>query len=400
MKYIALVVILTLCSLSVCHADGILIKDQDAFATGRGGTFVATADNPSAIYYNPAGITQLAGHQLRLGTYALTYQTDYTAPGGAGFSSQREYLALPQFYYTFTPTNLPFAFGLGMYSPFGLSMKWPENTGFRSVALEGNIQYFTVQPVIAWRVHRTLSVGIGPTFNYAQTDLKQGLSSSAGNDSFRFKGDGFAPGFSAGIFWQPLEQHAFGVTYRSTTAIDYHGQTETLSATPSVSLRQDAQAEFEFPQRVTFGYSWRPTSDWNLEFDADWTDWSSFDTVSIQQTLSSSSLVLNWRSSWFFTWGVTRKFGSGWHASAGYIFSENSAPSANFTPLVPDTDRHTFSLGFGRETAQWTLDAAYQLTWGVPRTVTGSASSSAGESADGRYESLCHALTVSAGWKF
>ena len=38
-------------------ANGLRLSDQDAFATARGEAFVATADNPSAIYYNPAGIT-------------------------------------------------------------------------------------------------------------------------------------------------------------------------------------------------------------------------------------------------------------------------------------------------------------------------------------------------------
>lgn len=383
-----------------CLGDGILIKDQDAFATGRGNAFVATADNPSAIYFNPAGITQLAGHQLRLGIYALTYQTSYSAPSGSSLSSEREIVPVPQCYYTFTPTNLPVAFGLGVYSPFGLSMEWPETSGFRSAALKGEVQYITVQPVIAWRMHPTLSLGFGPTLNYARTELKQGLSRFAGNDSFCFKGDTLAVGFTAGIRWQPVEQHAFGIVYRSATKLDYDGHTDTTALYPPLSLRQEARAEFVFPQRLTLGWSWRPSPAWNLEFNADWTDWSTFDVVPIRQTVPVPPVTLNWRSNWFFAWGATRQFGAGWHASAGYIFSENSVPSGNFTPLVPDTERHTFSLGAGRETPRWTWDLAYQLTWGVPRTVTGSAPSMAGESADGRYETMAHALAVSVGWKF
>jgi long-chain fatty acid transport protein len=50
-------------------ATGIRLPDQDAFATARGEAFVATADNPSAIYYNPAGLTQLEGQDLRGGVY-------------------------------------------------------------------------------------------------------------------------------------------------------------------------------------------------------------------------------------------------------------------------------------------------------------------------------------------
>jgi len=40
-------------------AGGFRLPDQDAFATAGGEAFAATADNASAIYYNPAGISQL-----------------------------------------------------------------------------------------------------------------------------------------------------------------------------------------------------------------------------------------------------------------------------------------------------------------------------------------------------
>src|SRR5262245_56879978 len=46
---------------------GFRIPNQDAEAIARGNAFVATADNPSAIYYNPAGITQLEGHNAQIG---------------------------------------------------------------------------------------------------------------------------------------------------------------------------------------------------------------------------------------------------------------------------------------------------------------------------------------------
>ncbi|MGZ4975154.1 MAG: hypothetical protein ACXWDN_20520 [Limisphaerales bacterium] len=52
-------------------AVGIQVPDQDAFATARGGAFVATADNPSAIYYNPAGISQLDGINASAGFYGI-----------------------------------------------------------------------------------------------------------------------------------------------------------------------------------------------------------------------------------------------------------------------------------------------------------------------------------------
>ena len=52
-------------------ANGFGLASQDAFASARGEAFVATANNASAIYYNPAGITQLQGNNVRGGVYGI-----------------------------------------------------------------------------------------------------------------------------------------------------------------------------------------------------------------------------------------------------------------------------------------------------------------------------------------
>ena len=46
------------------YAIGFLVPNQDAEAIARGNAFAATADNPSAIFYNPAGISQLKGQNI------------------------------------------------------------------------------------------------------------------------------------------------------------------------------------------------------------------------------------------------------------------------------------------------------------------------------------------------
>ena len=89
------------CSASSLWATGFRLPDQDAFATGRGEAFVATADNPSAIYYNPAGITQLEGNNLRAGIYGIYLDPNYRPPGGGQtYDNQLKYMPFRSF---FTP---------------------------------------------------------------------------------------------------------------------------------------------------------------------------------------------------------------------------------------------------------------------------------------------------------
>ena len=47
---------------------------------------------------------------------------------------------------------------------------------------------------------------------------------------------------------------------------------------------------FTFPLTAVFGISYRPTPKWNLEFDANYTDWSSFGTVTIKQSPPASNI--------------------------------------------------------------------------------------------------------------
>src|ERR1700722_136710 len=105
-------------------ANGFALPDQDAFATARGEAFVATADNPSAIYYNPAGITQLKGNNFREGIYGIYLEPSYAPLGSAPnhgntYYSSDNFAAVPQIFWAYTPKDSPLSFGLGAYAPFG-----------------------------------------------------------------------------------------------------------------------------------------------------------------------------------------------------------------------------------------------------------------------------------------
>lgn len=65
------------------YAEAFRIISQSASAAGQAGAFAAQADDASAIYYNPAGMTQLRGVQLSVGTLLIGGHTDFHSPTGA-----------------------------------------------------------------------------------------------------------------------------------------------------------------------------------------------------------------------------------------------------------------------------------------------------------------------------
>jgi len=375
---------------------GFRIPNQDAEATARGNAYVATADNPAALYYNPAGITQLEGIVAQYGLHIISVNSDFHSPNG-NTKSKFEIQPVPQFYATMTPKESPFSFGLGIYAPFGLGVQWREDSPIRTLGLEGRLLYASVNPVIAWKVHPTLSLAAGPTINYSRVKVRQGIGFTP-NDEFKFSGDGFDYGFTAGVLWQPHPQWSFGAKYSSETSINYHGYSIQLP----YSGPHDGSSRLDFPQTAAAGISFRPNPQWNIEVDVDWTDWDRINTVMFKNTATGDiPLPLNWQSSFLYELGATRYFPNGYFASAGYFFSQNSTSQKNFTPLVPDTDLHVASLGFCYKGKHWRWAISGQIITGPARTVNGSTPSPfSGKSADGSYQWFNQAVNVSAGYHF
>ena len=400
-------------------ANGMRLGSQDAFASARGEAFAATADNPSAIYYNPAGITQLEGNQLRAGVYGLYLDPTFTPPAGSANSGSTYHIhdqlaGLPQFFWTHTPQDSRWSFGLGIYSPYGANVRWPQDTGFRTVAIEGTLKYFRFTPVIALKLSPGISIGVGALVDYGNIELSQGLlrTESPFANSFRFKGDGWTVGYNVGLLWQPCEKISFGATFRSSTEITMNGKTEIEQQPIIQPTQRRARADFEFPLTAVFGISFRPTPQWNFEFDADYTDWSSLGKITIRQQTAppfpvqqNIPVILNWQPSWIFEFGVTRYLENDWRVSAGYLHNQNSVPDAYYSPLAADLDRHFFSVGAGHKGKRWDVDVTYQFGYGPARTVTGSTPSSqpgffAGQTADGSYGFISHAVFVTVGLRF
>jgi long-chain fatty acid transport protein len=369
---------------------GIRAPEQDAAAAARANAVVATADNASALYYNPAGISFLEGVNLRSGFYGIYLKDQYRNSAGMHYDTRDAIGILPETYATLPIKGTPLTVGLGIYSPYGLSVEWPNGVPSSYVGQRGSMLYATFNPVLAWKICDTLSLGAGPTINYSRAMLARNLPPPAPAGEFKFQGDGISLGASAGLLWKPHEKHSFGVSYRSPTTTDFHGYS-VVSLAPA--LRPAAEARFQFPQNVIVGYSFRPTPKWNLEFDLDWTDWDSQSGVVLRP--AAAQALGPWHSSFMFEWGVTRYLGQGWQISAGYAYSQNSIPDSSFNPTVADCDRHVFSAGFGHKGKKLSWDVGYQFVYGPERNVTASL-----PPVNGQYSFFSHALIASVGFSF
>src|ERR1700722_6808505 len=109
--------------ISPAMGGGIEVPMQDGAAAGQADAFTAQADDPSAIFYNPAGLTQLHGTNVSAGAYLLQPEFHFTGDNGSG---QRMNLpsVLPHLY---AETDFGFErwrFGLGLNNVYGINEDW------------------------------------------------------------------------------------------------------------------------------------------------------------------------------------------------------------------------------------------------------------------------------------
>ncbi len=110
------------------HASGFAIESQGARAMGFAGAYVAQAADPSAIYYNAAGIGFLKGKHIYVAGAVTGLPTDFTGEGpfpaaGTLESSDNGLALLPAIYYS-QQIGRNTVVGLGVSRPFGVRSKW------------------------------------------------------------------------------------------------------------------------------------------------------------------------------------------------------------------------------------------------------------------------------------
>jgi long-chain fatty acid transport protein len=366
-------------------ANGVRLPDEDSQAVARGFADVATAENPSALYYNPAGLSQTASASAEVSLMLIDPTESYASADGKSFDLDQKTFAVPSAFAVvpLAPLNgRHIEIGIGAYSPFGLSTQWPDSQStFRTLATSNSLFYKTGALAFSVPLLPGLSIGATWEYNNVHADLNRGLG-IAPTDRFHFAGNGDAPSESVGILWQPLPEHSLGLKFQAKTIFTVNG---TVNLDP-LNIAYPAHVDWVFPENLVLGYSYRPTPAWNLEFDYDWTNWKRLQSIVLYSPVAPPvPVVFDWQASNYYSLGATRHLNPFWSVSAGYVRVTNSVPTATFNPAVPDMDHNYISGGVGFTAGHWTVQTVLQLDPRETRTVSGSAPSPIGETADGKY---------------
>lgn len=367
---------------------GFSIFAQGAKASGMGLAFTAIADDPSAIFYNPAGLGWQKHFSVQGGGSLLTkLEGDFVGanpfPGtGFGVESQHETSFLLPTVYAVVPLTANVNFGLGIFAPYGLGFRWEDAEQFsgRFIAQNAVIRSADINPVLSFQLTPSFAIAAGADYRVSKVQLERNqpainpFTQSVVDvahiklDSEMVDNSGW--GWNAGFLWKPVPLLSLGASYRSAIEIDFEGEgnftqrptgNAAFDAQVAASLPQGAQdvaVSIEFPASANFGAAINLPGDFTLALEADWMEWSSFGELFIDfenATLPDLERMTNWDDAWAYRAGLEKRFGS-FAVRAGYYRDESPQPLADVGPILADADRDAYTIGIGYNTERWGVD--------------------------------------------
>jgi len=377
----------TLAGAPLMAAGFSLLFEQGAKAMGLAGAYTATADDPSAMYYNVGGLAFLKEREFMAGfTLVTSSGSDFTGAApfpGEGVTEKLESLSeVPPHFYWVEPINDRWTFGLALNSPFGLVTEWdPADFSGRFITTKGSLTTLDLSANLGWQATNRLGVGFGAILRMAEVELNRyqgainpftGQIADIADVTLKSDLDN-TTGWHAGFLHRVNNSFSWGFNYRSEAQMDFNGdarfrqiptgypQFDALVATElPFGAALPISTTIEYPASWSLGAAAALSRNWRVEVDYNWTGWDSFQEVEVdfKGALPNTVISQKWDDANNYRIGFRWLGSSSSEWRFGYVFDETPQPDETIGPLLPDADRDGFTVGYGRKGNGFTLDLA------------------------------------------
>jgi long-chain fatty acid transport protein len=425
-KVLAFLVVLLFAATSAM-AGGFRLPEAGAKAMSMGFAFTAQANDPSAIYFNPAGIVQLEGTNAKVGvTYIKANGGTFTGTtpltGGASVSETQKDLDffVPNTFIT-KKVSPNFAYGVGIFAPFGLGQEYenPNTSIFRNQITKIDLMTIVINPTVAWKINGVLSVGAGIDFMYGKAELnKTPFNPALGGNLYNssLEGDGTAWGYNFGLLLTPSPNWKVGFAHRSGFDLDIKdGDVEIRNISPATSATffggatsfdTKGNATARIPATTEFGIAYIRNR-LTLEVDASFTWWHSYRNLRVEikdqipPVLVTTDSPKNWDDTVAIYVGGEYRVTDPLALRLGFRYDPTPVPADTMGPELPDADKIYYCAGAGYKVRNWTFDLAYMYVDKKDRTVSNSRFEGANPVGfNGKWTGDSHLVAFDVGYKF
>jgi long-chain fatty acid transport protein len=335
-------------------AAGLSLYETGApdLGTAQAGQAALAADASTAAA-NPAGMTLLDRTQLLISAGAMLPTINFnpgaqTTTSGKGGGNAGVFFPLGSGAFVYKLSDR-WRLGVATGSNFGLAVDYGKEWAGRYYLTRNSLITGQINPSVAYRVNRWMSVGVGFTISvgrmYDQVKVRN-LLPGLPDGGLDFESWCVGAGGNIGFLFHPNPKLRFGLTYQSPIDFTFGFNPHTTGLGPGYEaiLRRNGvigtkvNLDVTVPQQLMSSLYYQLTPKLVLMGDLGWQNWSSFGqtTLGISSVNQRSIAVdLKYVDTWHTAIGTQYRLGEKWLWSAGFAYDSSPVSEANRTPTLP-----------------------------------------------------------------
>jgi len=348
-------------------ASGFQINEHGARGMAMAGAYTALALDGSALYFNPAGLSQLNGTQIMVGATVIAPSSSFRGVSPAiDESSMKSAIFNPINIYLTHKLNEDWAFGFGVNNQYGLGSTWDENWVGKYLAIDTEIQTFYFTGAAAYKFSDKLSLGVTASYIYGNVAInkKQSLAPFNADATIDLTGTAGSFGYSVGLLYKSTDMMNIGFNFRSGSKLEFSGTADVTAPSALISLLPsgDVEAPLTTPYNATVGLALMPSKELTVSADFQYVGWSSYDKLEVTFVESGviSTSIRDYSDGWIARLGAEYHMSDEFDLRGGLLYDSNPVKDELVEPTLPDADRIGLNIGFGYKiTPNLSIDLAY-----------------------------------------
>ncbi|MDR4953192.1 outer membrane protein transport protein [Chryseobacterium sp. ES2] len=337
----------------------------------------AHAEDASVTFFNPAGMSFIpsklsivaggfgASNKVTFQNFNTLQSAETDNPIGTPI-----YAAI-----TYRPIE-KLTVGFSFSTPFGSTIKWPDNWEGKELVQKMELKSFYFQPMVSVKLAPWVSFGASYIYARGKVDWDKAVTQFDGKVNIN-DDNASGHGYGFGFYFRPDPKLDVSIAYRS--AIDMKAKSGTATFQfPSQSvynqLKLNAAGQDGFSatlplvEEYTIGLTYKVTPKWQVSADFNYHGWEryskltlDFENAPIGNNPSDPTILTNpknFKNSKTFRLGTQYAFTNMIYGRLGAYYDEAPYTTDNFIPETPSYDTYVVTGGVGFKLKQFGIDVA------------------------------------------
>ncbi len=292
-------------------------------------------------------------------------------PGGTSnqISGVTNVIPPPFIYFTYGISD-EWTVGIGVYSPYGLKVEWPDawHPIGRTIITSADLKTYDISPTVAYK-NGPFRIGVGLQMLRATVQLQKDIGPLGDPNTYVHANLGAGTwgwGGNLGIQYEAIEKTLqFSAFYRSQVKLNFDGTAAFTNVPPqygSTLVDQPVSTSITLPNNVGFGVACAPHARARAGRRLHVHELAAVPghRINFQNPALNTYESKQWHHTWNYRLGAEYTLSEHFQLRGGLLYDQTPSPTYTLLPDIPDADRLNFALGATYRWGAFRIDAGFQ----------------------------------------